>query len=1006
MAASEGKGLGEALLHVAKNPMASAEIGYRSMESSGVIPTLLSLVPNPAVRAVGAFAGSITLERLGTLSELMRERYPDIDLTNNKSVEDAIASDPEFWQTAMKQANTAGVIKSLGEALSAAIAGPASKVTNKNPLAKRLLNAISERLIDMGIAGASEYTGETGKEIAGGKTIGQALQETNRNISNVAWEIGGEAVGGAPQLGGALLENRTPRGGDIAPPTIPPLRSGEAPATKVETVQAPPPRDIPPVRGIAPPEAVTGRVEAPVLMNPPRVVAPLRPVEVAGPPVKSQVAKPESGLGTIEYIEAKKNPDGTYRLYFRGTKNEIFPGEKFASAQEARQYWQAEKTKESSPPSAKPAKPAAGEGEIAKEPWMMTRDDLNYKWDYSEKGNPRVTNEAARVNSDRVNAELIGKVKVGDTFEWVGKDNQKRNATITKVTPAGKNETFAGEWFTVELDEHPYRLPGTEGGAAKTMDGLALADLARNGFDLSGLKPDLAPAKSAGKGKGGEVGGKLSVGEVVLTASGRNTTPFPAIDTSTNIKAANTVRRVDAWLRENAIAEAESRGDRFNGRQFTASDPKKLSQADKDGMEEYLFGEQPPVVSSILKPITVSKPSPAPVAPAKSAEAGGEKVTSRQVVESQRPAEYRIKQVGPDPEFASYEVYGKNEKTGKWQKQFTTGTEKQARKIITGYGVDVDAIKTEVPTVPRKNAAVAKEAKKRVEATPAPEAKPSIYERMTAEEKADYDYLRTRKPRGLAGKLPKGEGASEQLARDIKAITNVGKAYVREGMNDFTTWSKAIVDDFGDWVKEHLPKIWAEVNPSTAEKPAESPTAVKYRVMDAERAKQGLPPLQRPSRRSFDTVMDDATRILAQNPRAGEEAVAALVQNPRPYKNDTEVALVLHRKNEVRNARDVASKELFDAQEKGDTAAALDAEARVADNETKIAEIELALTNGGASTLTARALSALRMEMNPDFSLAELERQARVPATNLPPCSGWLMSTRQNSRNRKLSEKR
>ena len=87
----------------------------------------------------------------------------------------------------------------------------------------------------------------------------------------------------------------------------------------------------------------------------------------------------------------------------------------------------------------------------------------------------------------------------------------------------------------------------------------------------------------------GEVGGKLSAGERVLTASGRVTTPFPKVDTSTNRKAIVTMKRVDQWLMDNAIAEAWSRGDEFNAWQFEAS-RERPSQADKDCAEEYLFG--------------------------------------------------------------------------------------------------------------------------------------------------------------------------------------------------------------------------------------------------------------------------------------------------------------------------------------------------------------------------------------------------------------------------------
>jgi len=100
----------------------------------------------------------------------------------------------------------------------------------------------------------------------------------------------------------------------------------------------------------------------------------------------------------------------------------------------------------------------------------------------------------------------------------------------------------------------------------------------------------------------GQVGGMLTAGESVLTSSGRTTTPFPKLAFGTNRKATATVKRVDAWLRDNAIAEAEARGDTFNAPIFRHSNPVAMQVAEKDGMEEYLFGEQPPIVRSIFGP--------------------------------------------------------------------------------------------------------------------------------------------------------------------------------------------------------------------------------------------------------------------------------------------------------------------------------------------------------------------------------------------------------------------
>jgi len=98
----------------------------------------------------------------------------------------------------------------------------------------------------------------------------------------------------------------------------------------------------------------------------------------------------------------------------------------------------------------------------------------------------------------------------------------------------------------------------------------------------------------------GVVGDKLTAGGTLATQTGRETTPFPKLDNSSHRKALNTSARVDKWLIENAIAEAKSRGDKFNLRQFEQDLPltKKadnLPQASRDSAELYLFGEDIPV---------------------------------------------------------------------------------------------------------------------------------------------------------------------------------------------------------------------------------------------------------------------------------------------------------------------------------------------------------------------------------------------------------------------------
>lgn len=47
----------------------------------------------------------------------------------------------------------------------------------------------------------------------------------------------------------------------------------------------------------------------------------------------------------IAYVGAKKLPDGRWRLFFVGTRNEVFPGEFFRSASEARNFFKVQQVK-------------------------------------------------------------------------------------------------------------------------------------------------------------------------------------------------------------------------------------------------------------------------------------------------------------------------------------------------------------------------------------------------------------------------------------------------------------------------------------------------------------------------------------------------------------------------------------------------------------------------------------------------------------------------------------
>jgi hypothetical protein len=70
------------------------------------------------------------------------------------------------------------------------------------------------------------------------------------------------------------------------------------------------------------------------------------PEEQSRPEPQTLPSNPVTDLGSEGYIQAKKQPDGNYKLFFRGTRNEIFPDKTFNSPKRARDYWLDQKQKQ------------------------------------------------------------------------------------------------------------------------------------------------------------------------------------------------------------------------------------------------------------------------------------------------------------------------------------------------------------------------------------------------------------------------------------------------------------------------------------------------------------------------------------------------------------------------------------------------------------------------------------------------------------------------------------
>jgi len=205
----------------------------------------------------------------------------------------------------------------------------------------------------------------------------------------------------------------------------------------------------------------------------------------------------------------------------------------------------------------------------------------------------------------------------------VGKDKDHIDVFVKPGTP----EDWAGPVFMIDqtkgnghFDEHKVMI----GFATEAEARAAYLANYTKGWDRLRAITETTPAefkawlkdgdttKAFAEPRQGRVGMMLSSGQVVLTSSGRKTTPFPKVKTDTDRKATATVKAVDRWLIDNARDEAQARGDDFNATAFGGINSRSISQADKDAAEEYLFGEQPNVAPSILRPLIAPPPAGVP----------------------------------------------------------------------------------------------------------------------------------------------------------------------------------------------------------------------------------------------------------------------------------------------------------------------------------------------------------------------------------------------------------
>lgn len=174
--------------------------------------------------------------------------------------------------------------------------------------------------------------------------------------------------------------------------------------------------------------------------------------------------------------------------------------------------------------------------------------------------------------------------------------------------------------------------------------------------------------------------------------------------------------------------------------------------------------------------------------------------------------------------------------------------------------------------------------------------------------------------------------------------------------------------------------------PSEFTPSSRAPTSIKNSTVDAERAARGLPPLMSALRREWGAVWDDAMARIDAAPDAADVLMARFKANPFAL-TDTENAILLHRRVDLRNELAKAQRNLAqaydDAQRFPDRLWAVEEErARATAFGDDLMALDEVLRATG--TQQGRALASRNMLANEDFTLASMELQTRAAKGGAP----------------------
>jgi hypothetical protein len=233
-------------------------------------------------------------------------------------------------------------------------------------------------------------------------------------------------------------------------------------------------------------------------------------------------------------------------------------------------------------------------------------------------------------------------------------------------------------------------------------------------------------------------------------------------------------------------------------------------------------------------------------------------------------------------------------------------------KTILGGFEGVGGEKSNAPAAPTANApepqAGAGEPRRTPAATPEPSAKPprsGFFADAPDDVLADLDYL---KKIAKSNKGAVGPGAGDfDPVRTAKAVQNVGKHILNEGVKTAEEWKDAVVKAVGEHVRPYLDEAWAALNPE-AKTGGEGghTTSIMNRVVKPEAEEYGLDPVEREAKKTRTIAHAQAQTLLEADPAHGRDLVASLIAKKRQV-TDVEANVIgldrMRIQNEIRAAQ-------------------------------------------------------------------------------------------------------